>query len=658
MTAPATTAVTSPAHWTPRLAPSRKVVTAGLLGAAATTSGLALTATSGWLIVRASARPVILTLLVAIVAVRTFGLARPLLRYAERLRSHDAALGDLAEQRTQVYAGLVPLTPARLGRRARSEVLGGVVDDLTDVVEAQARVTAPILAACGAAAAAAVLAALLLPVAGLVVSALLIAVAGLSRLAWAQESRSQQRLLSARAEVLRVSELVARQAVELQAIGAGGTAQRWLLEAQERFGAVSRAQSRGRALLSAGTLGATGVATVVTAWLVAGATQQEVSGPVAALLVLVPVAVGEALGALPDAMRALARAGASATRLARLLDQQPAVAAPALPPGTSVEVATGDLPAPAPHLRLSGVSAAWLPATSRAGCIHPPAADPGAAGPGLADTAATDLRAASTTAAHLSATDTPTKGPHAPDLAPLDLDLPPGRRVAVVGANGSGKSTLVAVLARQLDPAEGHYTVDGHDIRDLPLADVRELFAIVDDEPHVFATTLRENLRLAAGATSAPGDAAPDHAAPGEVAPGEAAPGEVAPGEVAPGGAAPDDDALAQALCRAGLGAWLEGLPDGLDTRLGTGGRGVSGGERARLGLARALLSGRPVLLLDEPVAHLDHATATAVLADLAASAPNHTVVMVTHRPEGLEHFDTVLDLSVTGRSSRGQVGG
>ncbi|HET7279240.1 MAG TPA: ATP-binding cassette domain-containing protein, partial [Dermatophilaceae bacterium] len=221
-------------------------------------------------------------------------------------------------------------------------------------------------------------------------------------------------------------------------------------------------------------------------------------------------------------------------------------------------------------------------------------------------------------------------------------------RVAVVGANGSGKSTLVAVLARQLDPAGGHYTVDGRDIRDLPLPDVRELFAIVDDEPHVFATTLRENLRLAAGATSAPGDAAPGDAAGGGAGPDDAAPDDAVPG----------DDALVKALRRAGLGAWLEGLPDGLETRLGTGGRGVSGGERARLGLARALLSGRPVLLLDEPVAHLDHATATAVLADLAASASNHTVVMVTHRPEGLEHFDTVLDLTPTGRSSRGQVGG
>ena len=76
---------------------------------------------------------------------RTFGIARPFFRYLERLVSHDAALDDLAVRRTSVYAALVPLTPARLGRRSRSSVLTGVVDDLTDVVEAQVRVTVPLL---------------------------------------------------------------------------------------------------------------------------------------------------------------------------------------------------------------------------------------------------------------------------------------------------------------------------------------------------------------------------------------------------------------------------------------------------------------------------------------------------------------------------------
>ena len=121
--------------------PGPSILIAGLLGGAATASGIALTATSGWLIVRAAERPVILTLLMAIVAVRAFGIARPYFRYVERVRSHDTVLDDLATRRTSTYAALIPLTPARLGRRSRSRVLTGVVDDLTDVVEAQVPVS-------------------------------------------------------------------------------------------------------------------------------------------------------------------------------------------------------------------------------------------------------------------------------------------------------------------------------------------------------------------------------------------------------------------------------------------------------------------------------------------------------------------------------------
>ena len=145
----------------------RSLALAALLGAGATTAGIALTATSGWLVVRASEQPAVLSLLTAVVAVRAFGIARPVLRYAERLRSHDASLRDLAERRAQAYARLVPLTPARLGRRRRADLLGGVVDDLSEVVEAQVRVTVPVTAAATAGVLTAVLTALLAPSVGM-----------------------------------------------------------------------------------------------------------------------------------------------------------------------------------------------------------------------------------------------------------------------------------------------------------------------------------------------------------------------------------------------------------------------------------------------------------------------------------------------------------
>lgn len=533
------------------LVPSRAVVLGGLLGGAATSAGIALTATSGWLVVRASERPVILTLLTAIVGVRAFGMARPLLRWLERVVSHDAALDDLARRRTSVYAALVPLTPARLGRRARSAVLTGVVDDLTDVTEATVRVTVPVVSSAVAGVVATLLVAWFSPVVGLVVAALLLAVALSCWAAWWVESRSRDELLAARAEVVRVSDLVARHAGELRAVEGAATAAGWLEDAHATWRRVSRRQSRGRALVSLVVLLATGAATLAAALVVDPAT---VGAPVAALLVLVPVAVGDALSPLVDTMRSLARAQGSAARLDALLRRSPAV----LDPG-HVRGGGPEHPREGRRVDLDGVSASW-------------------SGDGE-------------------------------QLPPTDLVLTPGVRVAVVGPNGSGKSTLLAVLARHLDPARGTYLLDGEDVRRLPLEDVRGRVAVVDDEPHVFAASLAANLRLAR----------PDA----------------------------EDADLRRALDLAGLGPWAAGLPEGLDTRLGTGGRGVSGGERTRLGVARAVLADRDLVLLDEPTAHLDHPTATAVLDDVLDATAGRSLVMVSHRPESLGRFHEVLALDV-----------
>ena len=186
----------------------------------------------------------------------------------------------------------------------------------------------------------------------------------------------------------------------------------------------------------------------------------------------------------------------------------------------------------------------------------------------------------------------------------VDLDVAAGEAVGVVGPNGSGKSTLLAVLARQLDPTTGAHLVDGQEVRTLSTDAVRRRVAVVDDEPHVFAGSVRANLALAR-----------------------------------PGA---DDTAITTALVDAGLGRWLAALPDGLATTVGAE-RGLSGGERARLGIARALLSQRPVLLLDEPVAHLDHPTADAVMGDLHLSAHGRSVVIVTHQRVATTRCETVL---------------
>ena len=531
--------------------PTRAIIGAGMLGGIATVAGVALTATSGWLIVRASERPPILFLLTAIVAVRAFGMARPVFRYWERLRSHDVALADLADRRTAAYERLIPLTPARLGRRGRADLLTGVVDDLSDVVDAQVRVTVPVLSALVACAVATIVLALLSPVAGMVIAAMTVLTTPILILGWRLERQSQQTLLAARSELSRVTALVAGNADELQAIGAGERAAAWLAAAHTDLCRAAGRQSRGRAMASGLLLLLTAAGTVAMVLAIRPDVGTTISTPVAALLVLTPIALGDALSTLPDVVRALARSQASAVRLGALLDQQPAVRATGVLPLEG----TAGMP---PGISLTALTAAW-------------------------------------------------SGP-APQVGPLDLQIPPRTRLAITGPNGCGKSTLLAVLARALDPAGGMYRLGDQDATTIGLGPARTTFAVLDDEPHLFASTLRANLGLAR-----------------------------------PGASDPD---LVESLERAGMAPWFTELDQGLDTVIGTGGRGVSGGEKARLGLARALLSRRPVLLLDEPVAHLDHATADAVMGDLTRSASGQSVIMVSHRRDGLAGFDRVIDLS------------
>jgi ATP-binding cassette, subfamily C, bacterial CydCD len=180
----------------------------------------------------------------------------------------------------------------------------------------------------------------------------------------------------------------------------------------------------------------------------------------------------------------------------------------------------------------------------------------------------------------------------------------------VVGPSGCGKSTLAAVLVRFLAPTGGTHRIGTTNVADLAADDVRRVTGLLDDDPYLFSSTLAENVRLAR----------PDAA----------------------------DTEVADALRRARLGPWLDRLPDGLATRLGDGGGAVSGGERARIGIARLLLAEHPVLVLDEPTAHLDSDTARTV-ADEVLSLPGRSVVWITHGTVGLDRMDDVLALDAGG---------
>jgi ATP-binding cassette subfamily C protein CydCD len=194
-----------------------------------------------------------------------------------------------------------------------------------------------------------------------------------------------------------------------------------------------------------------------------------------------------------------------------------------------------------------------------------------------------------------------------PAIHGVDLDLSPGRRVALVGPSGAGKSTLAGVLLRFLPCESGSVTLDGVSIDALDGDELRRVVGLVSQDTHVFDSTLEQNLRLAKREATV--------------------------------------DELRDALAEVRLLDWVDELPQGLATEVGERGARVSGGQRQRLALARALLANFPILILDEPGEHLDTETADAIVDDLLAASRTRATLLITHRLAGLEQVDEVLVL-------------
>jgi ABC-type multidrug transport system fused ATPase/permease subunit len=194
-----------------------------------------------------------------------------------------------------------------------------------------------------------------------------------------------------------------------------------------------------------------------------------------------------------------------------------------------------------------------------------------------------------------------------PAIDDVSLRLAPGERVALLGPSGAGKTTIANLLLRFLDPEAGRVVLGGRDLRAYRQSDVRRVIAVAGQEAHLFSASVRDNVRL--------------------------------------GRPQATENELEDALRRARIWDWIAGLPDGLDTFVGEEGRELSGGQRQRVVLARALLTGTPVLILDEPTAHLDAPTATALIGDVFAAAGDRTVLLITHRTEGLDLVDRVVSL-------------
>jgi ATP-binding cassette, subfamily C, bacterial CydC len=528
----------------------RRVGLSVLLGALTIVFGVGLMATAGYLISRAAERPAILSLTVAIVAVRFFGLARPIARYLERLSSHDVAFRALGRARRRIYEQIEPLAPAELRGNRQGDLLSRLVADVDSLQNLHLRGIGPPLVALAAGAASVAVAAAVLPAAGLVLGTGLLVAGVAVPAAGVALARRGSREPAARGEL--TGELVEALAgsAEIAACGRQDDRLHRLRAADDRLVRIAR-----RAALADGT--GDGLRLLLTGATVVGVLAVAISAHASggldrvliALLALLALVSFEAVQPLPEAARELGETVAAGRRLLELTDREPSVTDPDDP----LPLPAGPFP-----VALEGVRARYAPG-------EPPALDG------------------------------------------FTLRLDPGRRVALVGPSGAGKTTVANLLLRFLDPERGRVTLAGSDLRAYRQEDVRGAIAVAGQDAHLFSTSIRDNVQLARPGAS--------------------------------------DEELEQALDAARIGDWVRSLPDGLDTLVGEEGRELSGGQRQRIGLARAFLADAPVLVLDEPTAHLDEPTAERLLEDVLAASGDRSVLLITHRPEGLDLVDEVVVL-------------
>jgi ATP-binding cassette subfamily C protein CydCD len=527
-----------------------------LLGVLTVAAGVGLMGASAYLIAAAALQPPFGTLQLAVVGVRFFGLARGLLRYAERLVSHEVTFRLLARVRGWFYRALEPLAPARLAGQRAGDLLSRLAADVETLEGFYVRLLAPPLAALAVAAGmVSLFASLNAAMAAAYLAFLILIGLGIPLLTLALGRRPTDDLAGRRRDLYAALVGGVQGLADLLVYGGGRSA----LDSLEAAGAASgRAQRRLASVLglqnglsilltSAGTLAALALTVpLVDAGIL--------PGPWLAVVPLMAAAGFEGVLALGPAGRAWAASLEAARRLFEIADARPEIPEPG-PTSRRTEAGSRRLDS---RLRVSGLGLSY-PARPQ------------------------------------------------PALEAVDFTLPPGGRVALVGASGAGKTSLASVLLRFWDYSTGQVRLGGWDLRSLDPARVRRLFAAVPQSPFFFDESILENLRLGR-----------------------------------PTARLADVERAARRAC---IHDFIASLPAGYRTVMGERGQRLSGGERQRLAIARALLMDAPILLLDEPTANLDPGTEHRVLESLLRPEEDRSILLMTHRLVGLEAMDEILVL-------------
>ncbi|MCM3700889.1 thiol reductant ABC exporter subunit CydC [Paenibacillus macerans] len=531
-----------------------------LLGVLTLLSAGMLMFTSGFLISKSALQPYnILLVYVPIVGVRTFGIGRAVIHYVERLVGHDTVLRILARMRVRLYRILEPQALFIRSRYRTGDILGALADDIEQLQNVYIRTVFPSLVALILYTAAVIAMGFFdVTFALLLAGYIFVLVAILPYVTLRLTRRTNEEVKRERNGLYRT--------LTDAVMGIGdwvisGRADEFLASYERDEAAVARkdrklrAWARWRSLIGQSVVGLAVVSMVY--WAGGQAASGQIDATLIAAFVLIVFPLADAFLPVSDAVERIPQYSVSLARLARIEDGSSAASAAAVG-ADAISAAGRDTAreaAQAVHIRLQGVRFAY-------------AAD------------------------------------DANSVDGVSLDIPQGKRVAVIGRSGAGKSTLLKLIQGALTPGEGTVTFNG-----IPAAALGERMpeyvSVLNQSPHLFDTTVANNIRLARP---------------------EAA-----------------DEEIRRAAQAAQLGPLIAALPEGLNTPMRETGQRFSGGERQRVALARILLQDTPVLILDEPTVGLDPRTERELLSTIFRTTQGKTLIWVTHHLVGAEKMDEII---------------